>query len=80
MRPLVIGTRGSSLAMCQAHMVQTTLEERLEGRSVTLRTIKAQADKSPEVALTAMSGDGIFVKDKLTQLMSEYNEEKEVKS
>ena len=69
MRPLVIGTRGSSLAMCQAHIVQTKLEERLAGRSVTLRTIKAQADRSPEVALTAMSGEGIFVKELEAALM-----------
>ena len=63
MRALIIGTRGSSLAMCQAQIVQTKLEERRPAQSMTLRTIKAQADKSPEVALTAMSGEGIFVKE-----------------
>lgn len=63
MRTLIIGTRGSSLAMCQAQIVQTKLEECRPARSITLRTIKAQADKNPEVALTAMSGEGIFVKE-----------------
>ena len=69
MRSLIIGTRGSSLAMCQAQIVQTKLEERSPARPITLRTIKAQADKSPEVALTAMSGEGIFVKELEAALM-----------
>ena len=63
MRPLVIGTRGSSLAMCQAQIVQTKLEERFPDRTFALQTIKAQADKNPELPLTAMSGEGVFVKE-----------------
>ena len=63
MRPLVIGTRGSSLAMCQAQLVQTRLEERFPARAFTLQTIKAQADQHPERSLAAMSGEGIFVKE-----------------
>ena len=62
-RPVVIGTRGSSLAMCQAHIVQARLEERFPDRVFTLRTIKAQADKKPELPLIAMEGEGIFVKE-----------------
>ena len=63
MNPVVIGTRGSSLAMCQAQMVQAMLEERYPDRSFTLQTIKAQADKNPELPLVAMSGEGVFVKE-----------------
>src|SRR3989338_8579598 len=62
-RPLLIGTRGSSLAMCQAQIVQTRLEERHPGRRFTLVPIKAQADRNPEVPLIAMGGEGIFVKE-----------------
>ena len=63
MRPVVIGTRGSSLAVCQAHIVQTRLEEKFSGRAFTLHTIKAQADANPELPLTAMGGEGVFVKE-----------------
>ena len=63
MRSLIIGTRGSSLAMCQAHIVQTRLEERFPQQAFTLQTIKAQADHNPELSLTAMSGEGVFVKE-----------------
>src|SRR3989338_6987747 len=63
MQPFVIGTRGSSLAMCQAQIVQARLEERFPGRAFRLETIKAQADKHPDLPLTAMSGEGMFVKE-----------------
>ena len=68
MRPIVIGTRGSSLAMCQAQIVQTRLEERCPGRAFHLKTIKAEADRNPELRLTAMSGEGVFVKELETAL------------
>ncbi len=63
MRPFVLGTRGSSLAMCQAQIVQTKLEERFPKRRVELKTIKAHADKNPELPLVAMGGEGVFVKE-----------------
>ena len=63
MRSLVIGTRGSSLAMCQAQIVQTKLEERSPERTIRLKTIKAHADRNPELSLVAMEGEGIFVKE-----------------
>ncbi len=49
--------------MCQARIVQTRLEERAPDRAFTLQTIKAQADQNPELSLTAMSGEGVFVKE-----------------
>ena len=63
MRALIIGTRGSSLAMCQAQIIQTRLEEQRPGCPITLKTIKAQADKNPELPLVAMGGEGVFVKE-----------------
>src|SRR3989338_9125494 len=60
---IIIGARGSSLSLCQAHIVQTRLEERFPERTFTLQTIKAQADHNPELSLTAMSGEGVFVKE-----------------
>ena len=69
MRPLVLGTRGSSLAMCQAQIVQAKLEERFPGRPVRLQTIAAQADKNPELPLVALGGEGVFVKELEAALM-----------
>lgn len=49
--------------MCQAQIVQSRLEERFPKQAFTLQTIKAEADKNPELPLTAMSGEGVFVKE-----------------
>jgi len=69
MRPLVIGTRGSSLALCQAQIVQAKLEERFPDQAFRLQTIKAEADARPDVPLIAMSGEGVFVKELETALL-----------
>ena len=63
MRPFILGTRGSSLALCQARIVQTKLEASLRDRPIRLQTIKAQADRHPDVTLVALGGEGIFVKE-----------------
>ena len=63
MRSVTIGTRGSSLSLCQAQIVQTKLEERNPECTFRLQTISAQADKNPELSLTQMSGEGVFVKE-----------------
>lgn len=70
-RTFVIGTRGSALAMCQSRIVQTILEERFAGLTFTLQTITAQADRNPELPLTAMGGEGVFVKELETALHEE---------
>ena len=71
MRPrrVVLGTRGSSLALCQARIVQTQLQARYPDVAVALETITAQADRQPEAPLAAMSGEGIFVKELETALL-----------
>lgn len=63
MRKYVLGTRGSSLALCQARLVQALLEEQAPGRSVELKTLTAHADRNPELPLAAMGGEGVFVKE-----------------
>ncbi|MBI4354479.1 MAG: hydroxymethylbilane synthase [Candidatus Omnitrophica bacterium] len=62
-RPIVIGARGSSLSRCQAHIIQTRLEEQCPSRRFVFKAVAADADKRPDVSLTAMSGEGIFVKE-----------------
>ena len=63
LRPLVIGTRGSPLALRQTQMVQAKLEASALGRRFTVQMIQAHADKDPELPLTVMSGEGVFVKE-----------------
>ena len=63
MRAIAIGARGSSLSVCQAQIVQTRLEERFPRCAFALQTIKARADKNPELSLTAMGQEGVFVKE-----------------
>ena len=66
---VVIGTRGSSLSLCQTQIVQVRLEERIPGRRFVIKTIKATADRQPDAPLVAMSGEGIFVKELETALL-----------
>ena len=43
--------------------MQARLEERFPDRAVRLEPITAQADKNPNLPLTLMSGEGVFVKE-----------------
>jgi hydroxymethylbilane synthase len=61
--PIIIGTRGSALALCQAQIVQTKLEERVPDQAFAVKAIKARADQDPELPLIAMGGEGVFVKE-----------------
>ncbi len=61
-RRCVIGARGSSLSLCQAQLVQTQLEECLPQRGCRVKTITADADRTPDAPLSVLGGEGIFVK------------------
>lgn len=60
---LVIGTRGSRLAVWQAEWVQARLKELAPGLTVTLQRIKTSGDKILDVPLAAIGGKGLFVKE-----------------
>lgn len=62
-KPLIIGTRGSNLALVQAHTVQAALRAAMSERSVELRVIKTKGDKIQDVALSKIGGKGIFTKE-----------------
>jgi hydroxymethylbilane synthase len=62
-KPIVIGTRGSPLALWQAGWVRTALQERFPGTSVELQPIKTQGDKILDVPLAKIGGKGLFVKE-----------------
>jgi len=60
---LVIGARGSRLAVWQAEWVQARLKELAPGLTVTLQRIKTSGDKILDVPLAAIGGKGLFVKE-----------------
>lgn len=62
-KTLVIGTRGSKLALWQAHWVKAELERISPGIQVSLNVIKTTGDKITDVALAKVGGKGLFVKE-----------------
>lgn len=62
-RSLVLGTRGSRLAIWQAEWVQARLREIAPDITVTLQRIKTSGDKILDVPLAKIGGKGLFVKE-----------------
>ena len=62
MKKLIIGTRGSKLALWQANWVKGQLEALDNTIQVELNTIKTTGDKILDVALAKVGGKGLFVK------------------
>jgi hydroxymethylbilane synthase len=60
---LVIGTRGSKLALTQAHMVAADLRAAHPGLEVELTIISTKGDRILDVALSAVGDKGLFVKE-----------------
>ncbi len=59
--PIRIGTRGSDLALWQAHFLQAELE-RL-GHSSSLTIIKTQGDRVQDLSFNKLEGKGFFTKE-----------------
>lgn len=62
-KKLIIGTRGSKLALWQANWVKAQLEAMDPSIQVELNTIKTTGDKILDVALAKVGGKGLFVKE-----------------
>ncbi len=60
---LVIATRGSALALWQAHHVKARLEAVAPGIVIELQVIKTSGDKILDVPLAKVGGKGLFVKE-----------------
>lgn len=58
---LTLGTRGSALAVTQARLIQTQLEE--AGRSVELREISTTGDRILDVPLSDIGDKALFTKE-----------------
>src|SRR5512143_1918155 len=62
-KKIVIGTRGSKLAVWQAEWVKSELEKLTRGLRVELNKIKTTGDKILDVPLAKVGGKGLFVKE-----------------
>ena len=60
---LVIGTRGSKLALWQAEHVKATIEEKFPEWTAEIFIIKTKGDKIQDVPLAKVGGKGLFVKE-----------------
>jgi hydroxymethylbilane synthase len=60
---LVIATRGSKLALCQANYVAELLGAKYPWLGVRLKTIKTSGDKIQDVPLAKIGGKALFVKE-----------------
>ena len=62
-RKIVIGTRGSKLALWQAAHIQSELQRRHPGMIIEINKIKTTGDKILDVPLAQVGGKGLFVKE-----------------
>ena len=62
-RELIIGTRGSALAIWPAEWVQSRLRELQPGLIVSLKRIKTTGDRILDSPLAMIGGKGLFVKE-----------------
>ncbi len=60
---MIIGTRGSQLALWQANWVKQEIERRHPDANVSLKVIKTTGDKILDVPLAKVGGKGLFVKE-----------------
>ena len=62
-RTLILGTRGSRLALWQAHHVRDLIAALAPDVQLEIRTIKTQGDRIQDRPLSQVGGTGLFVKE-----------------
>lgn len=60
---LIVGTRGSNLALIQTNSVVEVLKKAHPQYEFTIRIIKTQGDKDQKAGLAQIGGQGVFVKE-----------------
>ena len=63
MRKIIVGTRGSKLALIQARTVIRVLQEELPQQCFELKTIKTTGDVITDIPLEKLGDKGIFIKE-----------------
>ena len=66
---LIIGSRGSELALWQANFVKKLLEKRINNLSVEIKIINTKGDKILDVALSKIGDKGLFTKELESELL-----------
>ncbi|MGI5836897.1 MAG: hydroxymethylbilane synthase, partial [Chloroflexota bacterium] len=69
MRELIIGTRGSALAMWQAGWVADQMKAKVSGLRVRIEKIKTAGDLANKAPLWEIGGTGLFVRELERALM-----------
>jgi len=67
---LVLGTRGSPLALWQSHHVRKAMTERHPGLSVELKVIKTSGDQVQHVPLPKIGDKGLFTRELEQELIA----------
>lgn len=70
MKTLIIGTRGSPLALTQAGIIRALLEKANAGLRVETKIIKTRGDQFHNLSLVAGGGKGLFTKEIEDQLLA----------
>ena len=70
MKTIIIGTRGSPLALAQVEIITGLLQKAHAGLQVERKIIKTSGDKFMEMSLTAGAGKGLFTKEIEEQLQA----------
>ncbi len=70
-RKLIIGSRGSKLAVLQARMVETALKAAFPDIQIEFKTITTTGDRDRTRSLDEVGGQGIFVKELEHALVAE---------
>jgi hydroxymethylbilane synthase len=69
-RKLVIGTRGSDLALRQVDIVTESLMSTHPGIEIERRIVRTEGDRRTDVTLEQLGGQGVFVKDIEARLLA----------
>jgi hydroxymethylbilane synthase len=69
-KKLIIGSRGSELALWQANFVKKELEKKHRGLSVEIKIIKTKGDKILDVALSKIGDKSLFTKELEIELLN----------
>lgn len=69
MNPLIIGTRGSPLALAQVEIIRNLLRNTIPALPVQTKVIKTSGDNFVNLSLVAGSGRGLFTKEIEDQLL-----------
>ena len=79
MKPLVVGTRGSALALAQAEMTENALRKQFPEREILRKVIKTTGDRRTDVPLSQVAkAEGVLDKGVFTKELEVALEEGEV--